>query len=91
MQPDAWIGDSNRRRKLDGGVMRCIDRSNLSTERLAEIEGNLPQEPAIGVVLQWAYRNGVDPASTEVVQQDEYTFDIILPWKEELFLVLDGT
>jgi hypothetical protein len=75
--------------------MRVENHANLSPKVVAEVEGELGSPRSFLEVLAWAK---AQPAGTllpevvaEVVTQDEYTHDVIVPWRDGLVLVYDTT
>ncbi len=75
--------------------MRIVNRANLSAEQLAAVERELSGQHNLNDVMKWALSHpaGVfTPAViAEVVVQDEFTHDVIVPWGDELVLVYDTT
>ena len=71
--------------------MRLANHARLSAEELAHVEGELPRAETLAGVLAW----GLGPESgarlprvvAGVVAQDEYTHDVIIPWRDPLVLV----
>jgi hypothetical protein len=49
----------------------------------------LPDLRTLGDVLDWARAQGL--GRPEVVTQDEYTHDVVLPWRDGRWLVFDTT
>lgn len=73
--------------------MRVVNCANLLAAAIAEIEGELGEPRSFLDVLNWAK---AQPPGTllpqvvaEVVTQDEYTHDVIVPWRDGLVLVYD--
>ena len=76
----------------------AVDSSRCSVplpdETLIAIERIVASQPTLEEVTRWAlaqkWRNARD---FEVVVQDEYTHDVVIPWNRErtLFLVYDTT
>lgn len=75
--------------------MRFINRAGLSPVRAAEVEGELSGQHNLNDVLRWAFAHpaGVfEPTVVAaVVVQDEFTHDVIVPWRDGLVLVYDTT
>ena len=75
--------------------MRVVNYADLSPERLAEIEGELSGQRSLNDVMRWARSHpaGVfTPAVVaDVVAQDEFTHDVVVPWRDGLVLVYDTT
>jgi hypothetical protein len=74
--------------------MKITNLANLSENEFAELAKELAKHKTLGRVLSWA---GGKPKGdflprtvAEVVTQDEFTHDIVVPYKD-LFLVYDTT
>ena len=74
--------------------MRIVNQSKLSAETIAEIEVEISEQENLQDVMQWALS---DPAGfipevvANVVVQDEFTHDVVVPWQSGLILVYDTT
>ncbi len=70
------------------------NRSNLSAKELAQIEREVDSHRGLRDVLAWAAtkpKGEVHPQTVaEVITQDEYTHDVIVPYRD-VFLVYDTT
>jgi len=75
--------------------MRVVNHANLSTDMLADIAKQLEAQENLKHVMAWAFscpRGTFLPAVVdEVIVQDEFTHDVIVPWREGLVLVYDTT
>ena len=74
--------------------MKIENLAKLPDDEFAELEMELAKLKTLGQVLTWA---GTKPKGdfvpqivAEVITQDEYTHDVIVPYKD-LFLVFDTT
>ena len=67
------------------------DRVGLEPAVRAAIEALVARQPTLEAVVRWAL--GCEPPRLicDVVVQDEYTHDVIVPFDDELFLVYDTT
>jgi hypothetical protein len=45
----------------------------------------------LGPVLEWLRAQDPPRVVREIITQDEYTHDVIVPWSERLVLVFDAT
>ncbi len=74
--------------------MKIINWAKLSEKEFSEIENELINHKTLGQVLTWATAKPKHEFSpqivAEVITQDEFTHDIIVPYKD-LFLVYDTT
>ena len=75
--------------------MRVVNYANLSAEHLADIERELSGPQNLNDVMKWALAHppGVFTRTVVagVVVQDEFTHDVIVPWRDNLVLVYDTT
>lgn len=75
--------------------MRVVNHANLSTDKLADIAKELEAQENLKDVMAWAFsrpRGTFLPAVVdEVIVQDEFTHDVIVPWRDGLVLVYDTT
>ena len=75
--------------------MRLLNHANLSPRTIAEIEVQLSDQENLKDVVTWALSS---PSGTflsqvvaDVIVQDEFTHDVVVPWREGLVLVYDTT
>ncbi len=75
--------------------MRVVSHANLSPEQIAQIEGELSGQQNLNDVMKWAlsHPKGVFIPSVvaNVIVQDEFTHDVIIPYREGWVLVFDTT
>ena len=74
--------------------MRIGNQSKLSTEIIAEIEAAISEQENLQDVMRWALSDPdgfVPQVVVDVVVQDEFTHDVIVPWRNGLVLVYDTT
>jgi len=75
--------------------MRVLNKAHLSAEQLAEIERELFGQQNLNDVMKWAlaYPPGIFTRTViaGVIVQDEFTHDVIVPWRDKLVLVYDTT
>lgn len=74
--------------------MRIINQGNLSAERIAEIESAIHEQQNLKDMMDWALSNPENftpNVVSEVVIQDEFTHDVIVPWGKDVVLVYDTT
>jgi hypothetical protein len=75
--------------------MQINNYAGLSDDQLAAITRELDGQRTLDDVLKWAIRS--DPAHFtpsivgDVVIQDEFTTDVVIPWRNNLVLVYDST
>jgi hypothetical protein len=66
------------------------DRVGLAPERRAELEALARAHRTLEDVVRWGALAAPPALVREVVTQDEFTHDVIVPWRE-LYLVYDTT
>lgn len=75
--------------------MHLANYANLTPARLAGIERELSAHRMLADVLRWGLgaESGVrlPEVIAEVIVQDEYTHDVVIPWRDELVLVYGTT
>lgn len=75
--------------------MRVVNRANLSAEQLAGVESELSGQRNLDDVMRWALAHAPGVFTRAVVAgvvvQDEFTHDVIVPWRDNLVLVYDTT
>jgi hypothetical protein len=74
--------------------MWLVNQSKLPTTRITDLELEIPEQENLKVVMNWALSNPGDfvpQVVAEVVVQDEFTHDVIVPRREGLVLVYDTT
>ena len=63
-----------------------IPERDLARFRLA-----LRELRTLGAVLGWLHAQEPPRTVADIVTQDEYTHDVVVPWAERLVLVFDST
>ncbi|MEK6279457.1 MAG: hypothetical protein AABN95_03810 [Acidobacteriota bacterium] len=75
--------------------MRVLNHANLATSTIVEIEAQLADQENLRDVMNWAlsYPAGtfVPQVVADVIVQDEFTHDVVVPWREGLVLVYGTT
>ena len=75
--------------------MRVINHANLDPEQIAKIAIELSEQHDLGDVMKWALANSqgefIPSVVADVVVQDEFTHDVIVPWRDGLVLIYDTT
>ncbi|HYS19592.1 MAG TPA: hypothetical protein VEO73_00755 [Gemmatimonadales bacterium] len=67
------------------------DYAGLAAEDLAALRRLAADQRTLGDVLDWCRAHHLPPRWPEVVTQDEYTHDVIVPYRDTLHLVYDTT
>ena len=75
--------------------MRVVNKAGLTTEQLASIERELSGQQNLNDVMRWALSQPsgtfIPSVVADVIVQDEFTHDVIVPWRDPLVLVYDTT
>ena len=75
--------------------MRVLNHAKLPTEAVADIAKELSTQENLKDVMTWALSappgTFVPSVVAEVIVQDEFTHDVIVPWRDDLVLVYDTT
>ncbi len=75
--------------------MRVVNKAKLPPERLDQIKRELSGQQNLNDVMKWALSHPVGvfipTVIAGVVVQDEFTHDVIVPWRDNLVLVYDTT
>ena len=75
--------------------MRIVNHANLQPQEIALIENDLSGQQNLNDVMKWALSQpkGIfDPSIVaDVIVQDEFTHDVIIPYRDGLVLVYDTT
>lgn len=64
-----------------------IDYADLPPARRAALEGVVRDQTLLAHVVAWAGPAAIE----EIVTQDEYTHDVLIPFERDLYLVYDST
>jgi hypothetical protein len=75
--------------------MRVVNHAHLSPEVIAQIESELSGQQNLNDVMKWALSHPkgvfIPLVVAEVIVQDEFTHDVIVPYRDSLALVYDTT
>ena len=75
--------------------MRVVNYTNLSNEEVTFLEDELPEHQNLNELMKWALSHSekifIPSIVADVVVQDEFTHDIIVPYRDGLVLVYDAT
>lgn len=69
---------------------RVTDHARLPPERLAALTAELAGLTILQDVIRWGFSRTPPSDVADVVIQDEFTHDVVLPWRD-VFLVFDTT
>ena len=68
-----------------------VDRANLPNDVLEALSRELAPLSMLDEVLRWAFSLSPPRDVADIVIQDEYTHDVVLPWRDTLHLVFGTT
>ena len=75
--------------------MRVLNHAKLPSEAVAGIARALSAQENLKDVMAWALSSPrgtfIPSVVAEVIVQDEFTHDVIVPWRDGLVLVYDTT
>jgi hypothetical protein len=75
--------------------MRVVNHANLSSQEISQIEIELSGQENLNDVMKWALSHPkgtfIPSIVAEVVVEDEFTHDVIIPYRDSLVLVYDTT
>ena len=75
--------------------MRVVNRANLTPEEIERVGGELSRHRNLNDVMKWALAHPagtfIPPVVADVIVQDEFTHDVIVPYRDGLVLVYDTT
>jgi hypothetical protein len=75
--------------------MRVLNYAHLTPEAVAQITAELSGQENLQGVMSWALSapkgTFIPSVVSEVIVQDEFTHDVIVPWRNGLVLVYDTT
>ena len=75
----------NRKAKLT--TMRIINHAHLSVETLAALEAAVPAHASLMEVVAWGRQLHPPVFLQDTIPLDEYTHEVLLRWREGLWLV----
>jgi hypothetical protein len=75
--------------------MRVVDHANLSPQQIPQLESELSGQQNLNDVMKWALSHPkgifIPSVVADVIVQDEFTHDVIVPYRDGLVLVYDTT
>ena len=75
--------------------MKFTNRTTLATGQFIELESDVSKHKTLKDVLLWGYQQSKGTMHphiiADIVIQDEYSHDVIVPWKEGIVLVYGTT
>lgn len=71
--------------------MRIVNHAKLSGEALAALSSAVPAHGTLMKLVAWGNRQAPPVRLQETIALDEYTHDVIVPWRAALWLVFSST
>jgi hypothetical protein len=75
--------------------MSIVDYASLSPSDLAEISSSVARHETLESVISWTQtvhgKGALRRLLDTMIPQDEFTFDVIVPWRDSITLVFDTT
>jgi hypothetical protein len=75
--------------------MRVVNHANLSSGQISQLESELSGQQNLNDVMKWALAHPkgifIPSVVANVIVQDEFTHDVIIPYRDNLVLVYDTT
>jgi len=71
--------------------MQVTNEANLSPEALSELESALPEHGTLMEVVAWGQRLSPPVFLQETIALDEYTHEVLLRWRDDLWLVYSSS
>jgi len=74
--------------------IRLVNQIKLPTKSITDLETEIPEQENLKDVMKWALSNPgefVPQVVADVIVQDEFTHDVVVPWRDGLVLVYDTT
>ncbi|NOK04614.1 MULTISPECIES: hypothetical protein [Myxococcus] len=72
-------------------MVPLTDRASLPQEARSALEKKLASLTLLQDVVRWGFASSPPRDVTEVIVQDEFTHDVVMPWMEGSYLVFDTT
>ncbi|MFP2926826.1 hypothetical protein ACLESO_16820 [Pyxidicoccus sp. 3LG] len=77
--------------RYTSGMVPLTDRVGLPPARRASLERELAPLTMLQDVVRWGFAHSPPRDVAEVVVQDEFTHDVVVPWEDGRYLVFDTT
>jgi hypothetical protein len=71
--------------------VRLDNRAGLSAEALASLETLAAASPILSDVVAWGLAQSPPRSISDIIVQDEYTHDVLMPHVDAAYLVFDTT
>lgn len=72
-------------------MLRLTDHVSLEPARRSELVRQLTPLTTLQDVVRWSFSFSPPRDVANVVVQDEFTHDVVVPWEAGLYLVFDTT
>jgi len=71
--------------------VKVENRAQLEPGEFARLDANLTAQRSVRHVLDWLSRHEPPLRMEDMVTQDEFSHDILVPYEKQLYLVYDST
>jgi hypothetical protein len=71
--------------------MQIANHAKLSDEALAALSEAVPAHGTLMELVAWGNRQTPPVRLQETIALDEYTHEVIVPWRESLWLIYSST
>jgi len=75
--------------------MRVHNLANLHSDQFSPIEAEIGAHHSLQDVLEWGFRQPAEHRCPEVIAdfvvQDEFSHDVLVPWRDGLWLAYQST
>ncbi|MFP2959657.1 hypothetical protein ACLEPN_17905 [Myxococcus sp. 1LA] len=72
-------------------MVPLTDRASLTADARGALEKELAPLTLLQDVVRWGFASTPPRDVTEVIVQDEFTHDVVMPWDQGSYLVFDTT
>ncbi|ATB49517.1 hypothetical protein [Corallococcus macrosporus] len=72
-------------------MVPLTDHASLTADARAALEKALAPLTLLQDVVRWGFASTPPRDVTEVIVQDEFTHDVVMPWDQGSYLVFDTT
>ncbi len=66
-------------------------RTGLTPNKIAEVEKAIGGHRTLEKVLSWSLSRALPRLGSEIISQDEFSLDVIVPYDDRLYVVYDTT
>lgn len=71
--------------------MQVVNHANLSDAALSALRAAVPAHGTLMEVVAWGRRQTPPVVLRETIPLDEYTQEVVVPWRDSLWLIYSST